>query len=81
MAMANCLLMAGLYSSKKENEFQAQLASLGLAVEALETILVEQGVLRDGEVMEVALKLATQKMRVPGFEDPPIIVSPEKFDG
>jgi len=78
--MANGYLpMSGLYSSKKENEFQAQLASLGLAVEALETILVEQGVLRDGEVMEVALRLAARKMH--GFEETPIIVSPEKFDG
>jgi len=71
--------MAGLYSSKKENEFQAQLASLGLAVEALETILVEQGVLRDGEVMEQALRLAARKIQ--GFEETPIILSPEKFDG
>jgi hypothetical protein len=73
--------MAGLYSSKKENEFQAQLASLGLAVEALEAILVEQGVLRDGQVMEVALKLAKRKLQMPGFEEPPIILSPEEFDG
>ena len=80
--MANgYLLMSGLYSSEKENEFQAQLASLGLAVEALETILVEQGVIRDGEVMEVALRLASQKMRIPGYEESPIILSPEKWDG
>jgi hypothetical protein len=73
--------MSGLYSSKKENEFQAQLASLGLAVEALETILVEQGMIRDGEVMEVALRLASQKMQIPGCEESPIILGPEKWDG
>jgi hypothetical protein len=73
--------MAGLYSSKKENEFQAQLASLGLAVEALETILVEQGVLRDGQIMEEALKIAARKMQMPGLEESPIILGPEKWDG
>ncbi len=78
--------MGGVYSSKKESEFQAQLASLGPAVEALETILVEQGLLRDGQIMEQALKLALRK--TVGFEDPrqagtgsPIILGSEKFDG
>jgi len=73
--------MSGLYSAKKENEFQAQLASLGLALEALETILVEQGVLREGQVMEQAVKLAKLKMLMPGCEESPIILTSEKFDG
>jgi hypothetical protein len=65
--------MGGLYSSKKETEFQSQLASLALALEALETILVAQGALKDGQVMEMALKLAKAKMQRPGFESEPIL--------
>lgn len=54
--------MAGTYSSKKEMEFQGQLASVAIAVEALESILVQKGILQKGELQERIVKLTQRKV-------------------
>lgn len=51
-----------LYSGVREKEMQVQIASVALAIESLETLLIEKGVLKDNEVMNRAMKLAKAKM-------------------
>lgn len=59
-----------LYSSKRDNEFQrqfqqlrAEIMSVGIALEALEHILIEHEILGLGELEARAKRLAQEKIR------------------
>lgn len=49
------------FSTKKDQEQDRQIASVALALEALESLLVEKGILKDNEVMEKLQGLAQAK--------------------
>ena len=51
-----------LIENRRDSAILPQVASVALAVEALESILVEQGVLREGQLMEKIKKLAEEKI-------------------
>lgn len=55
----------GLYSSKKNAELQANIASVALAVEAMERKMIAAGLLKENELMEDIQKLAQQKIQRP----------------
>ena len=55
----------GLYSSKQNAELQAHVASVALAVEAMERKMIAAGLLEENELMEDIQKLAQQKIQRP----------------
>jgi hypothetical protein len=51
-----------LYSGVREKQIQGQVASVAVTIEALETLLVEKGILKPDELMNRVTKLARGKI-------------------
>lgn len=54
-----------LYSHKLNAELKANIASVALAVEAMERKMIAAGLLKENELMEDIQKLAQQKIQRP----------------
>jgi hypothetical protein len=50
-----------VYSDKKERELQTQIASVALAIEAIERKLIRLGFLKEDELMQAIGELAKEK--------------------
>lgn len=51
-----------VFNKKKDIEIQTQIASVALAIEALERKLIKAGILQENELMEYLSVLAQEKM-------------------
>lgn len=51
-----------VFNKKKDIEIQTQIASVALAIEALEQKLIKAGILQENELMEYLSVLAQEKM-------------------
>lgn len=55
-------ILMTVFNKKKDIEIQTQIASVALAIEALERKLIKAGILQENELMEYLSVLAQEKM-------------------
>lgn len=55
-------ILMTVFNKKKDIEIQTQIASVALAIEALEQKLIKAGILQENELMEYLSVLAQEKM-------------------